>query len=529
MRSQLHGEEVRVHLESTGLPAITPAPEYRDARPMAGRLAVQGAVVIDGTGAPPFGPVDILIEDGKFAAVIARASADASPATADHVIDATGMYALPGLVDAHAHLSLAWHGMFGAPPPAEYVQKLWLAHGVTTVRDAGSMHGLGLALDENRRAESGEIAAPRVVPYAYLPIDGGYFPGSLFDEASTKRWVNDVAARGAKGLKILGGRADLMRAAISEAKQLDLRTMCHHAQLSVAQQNVLDSARMGLTSAEHWYGLPEALLDRRTVQNYPADYNYLREEDRFGEAGRLWAQTVEAGSSKWESVRDELLSFDFTLNPTFAIYEANRDVMRARRADWQDDYAWPALTRFFEPNPDVHGAHFFAWTTAHEIAWKRNYQRWMEFVQDYKNHGGRVTTGSDAGFSYQLYGFTLIRELEMLQEAGFHALEVLRAATLHGAQLLGLEEETGSVQVGKRADLLLVQENPLADFKVLYGTGALRYDTSTRSAQLRQLLRYTIKAGIVYEPARLLAQVRDLVEEQKEKESAQAHTGPDAS
>jgi hypothetical protein len=521
MTDGLPGEEVRLCLERTGLPSITPAPEYRRGRTTTGRLVLTGVVVIDGTGAPPYGPVDIVIERGRFVAVAPRPSREAPPPDGDIVLDGNGMYAIPGLIDAHAHLSMAWHGMFGPPPPAEYVQKLWLAHGVTTVRDAGCMHGLGMALDENRRAESGEIAAPRVVPHAYLPIDGGYFPGTLFDESTTRRWVNDVAERGATGLKILGGRAELMRVGIDEAKRLGLRTMCHHAQLSVAQQNVLDSARMGLTSMEHWYGLPEALLDRRTVQDYPPDYNYLREDERFGEAGRLWAQTVDPGSAKWDAVRDELLSLDFTLNPTFAIYEANRDVMRARRADWQDDYAWPSLTRFFEPNPDVHGAHFFKWTTGHEVAWKRNYQRWMHFIEDYKNHGGRVTTGSDAGFCHQLYGFTLVRELEMLQEAGFHPLEVVRAATLHCAQLLDLEDEIGTIQVGKRADLLLVAENPLSDFKVLYGTGVLRYDAESSSSGFRQLLRYTIKNGTLYEPAQLLAEVRDLVEEQKEKEAAQ--------
>ena len=60
----------------------------------------------------------------------------------------------------------------------------------------------------------------------------------------------------------------------------------------------------------------------------------------------------------------------------------------------------------------------------------------MQFVNDYKNLGGRVTVGSDSGFIYQLYGFGTILEMEMLQEAGFHPLEVIRSATLHGAEAL---------------------------------------------------------------------------------------------
>ena len=69
----------------------------------------------------------------------------------------------------------------------------------------------------------------------------------------------------------------------------------------------------------------------------------------------------------------------------------------------------------------------------------------MTFINEYKNRGGRVTTGSDSGYIYKLYGFDYIRELELLQEAGFHPLEVIRAATFHGAEALH-EAEAASVR-----------------------------------------------------------------------------------
>ena len=94
----------------------------------------------------------------------------------------------------------------------------------------------------------------------------------------------------------------------------------------------------------------------------------------------------------------------------------------------------------------------------------------MTFINEYKNRGGRVTAGSDSGFIYQLYGFAYIRELELLREAGFHPLEVIRAATLNGAEALGAEKLIGSVEVGKMADFLIIEENPLENLKVLYGT-----------------------------------------------------------
>ena len=67
----------------------------------------------------------------------------------------------------------------------------------------------------------------------------------------------------------------------------------------------------------------------------------------------------------------------------------------------------------------------------------------LHIISDYKNYGGRVFTGSDAGFIFKLFGFACVRELELLQEAGFHPLEVIQAATLNGAELLGMEEEIG--------------------------------------------------------------------------------------
>ncbi len=93
---------------------------------------------------------------------------------------------------------------------------------------------------------------------------------------------------------------------------------------------------------------------------------------------------------------------------------------------------------FYTPNRDNHGSFFFDWGTEDEKSpGATTIACWMAFVNDYKNRGGRVTVGSDSGFIYQLYGFGTIQELELLREAGFHPLEVLRSATLNGAQALG--------------------------------------------------------------------------------------------
>ena len=215
---------------------------------------------------------------------------------------------------------------------------------------------------------------------------------------------------------------------------------------------------------------------------------------------------------------DELIALDFTIDPTFNIYEASRDLHRARRAEWHEEYTLPSLWRFFQPSKISHGSYWHYWGTEQEIQWKENYRLWMTFVNEYKNRGGRVTTGSDSGFIFQLYGFAYIRELELLREAGFHPLEVIRAATLNGAEALGLEDAIGTIEVGKQADLIVLDENPLINLKALYGTGAIQLTEDNEVVRVGGV-KYTISNGVIYDAKQLLSQVKAQVQEQKELEN----------
>jgi hypothetical protein len=278
----------------------------------------------------------------------------------------------------------------------------------------------------------------------------------------------------------------------------------------------VNSAEAGLTSMEHWYGLPEALLDKNTLQDYPLNYNYSNEQHRFEEAGKLWKQAAKQGSEKWNAVMKRLLDLDFTLDPTFNIYEANRDLHKTRRLEWHDEYTLPSLWKFYEPNRQSHGSYWFNWGTEQEVQWKENYRIWMSFINEYKNKGGRVTTGSDNGFIYQTYGFGYIRELELLRESGFHPLEVIRSATLHSAQALGVDNELGSIEVGKLADLVVVDANPLENLQYLYGTGAV-YLNEKNEVTRKGGVKYTVKDGIVYDAKKLFADVKAMVDEAKKQ------------
>ncbi|RMH23536.1 MAG: amidohydrolase, partial [Gemmatimonadetes bacterium] len=266
------------------------------------------------------------------------------------------------------------------------------------------------------------------------------------------------------------------------------------------------------------------------IQNWPLDYNYNNEQHRFGQVARLWNQIYEPGSEEWYALMDRFLELDFGIDPTMTIYEASRDVMRARNADWHEEYTLPSLWDFYQPSREAHGSYWYDWTTEDEVAWKNFYIRWMRFLNEFKNRGGIVTTGSDSGFIYKLYGFDYIRELELLREAGFHPLEVIRSATYYGALELhkpkGLEHDLdfGILRPGLKADMVVVEENPLQNLKVLYGTGAWRLNDETGEMERVGGVRYTIKDGIVYDAKQLLADVREMVRRAKE-ERARTTTG----
>jgi imidazolonepropionase-like amidohydrolase len=479
-------------------------------------MAIRGVMLIDGTGAPPQGPVDVIVQGNRISAVRSAGTpgvplrANRTPQT-DHEVDATGMYLLPGFVDMHVHAG-------GSPKnaDAEYAYKLWLAHGVTTVRGV-SLAGQALAVSEKQRSEKNEIVAPRI--YNYQRPGSGWSQGAVDTPDKAREYVRWAAANGIDGLKLGAERPEIMAALLSEAKAQKLGSTAHLQQSGVAQMNAIKAARLGLGAVTHFYGHFESLLKDHVVQPWPIDMNASDEQWRFGQVARLWDKIHEPGSAEWKAYLQEHLKLGTVFDPTLTIYSAGRDVMKFRNADWHDKYTLPSLMAFYEPSRTAHGSYWYYWTTHDEVAWRNFYQVWFKLLNDYKKMGGRVTTGSDSGFIYQTYGFGYVNELEMLQEAGFHPLEVIQAATMNGAITLAepkeRQPEFGVVRAGMLADLVVVDRNPLENFKVLYGTGAVKLNDQTGRPERVGGVKYTIKDGIVYDAKQLLADVASMVEKQK--------------
>src|ERR1035438_10087595 len=158
------------------------------------RLLIHNATVIDGNGTPASGPKDIVIENNTISDVIALDPVSLSRggrggAQADAVIDATGKYVMPGLINAHAHLQ---EERGGKPQPIEYELNIWLACGITTIRDVGS--DTKRALELRQQSADGKIAAPRIFVYPMF--------GRPRDAQAAVARVRELKQMGADGIKI---------------------------------------------------------------------------------------------------------------------------------------------------------------------------------------------------------------------------------------------------------------------------------------------------------------------------------------
>jgi len=451
------------------------------------RLVIRNVVVIDGKGTPARGPMDVIVEGNRIAGVRGANPRPEAYKDEAHVLDGAGLYLLPGLINSHVHLH---DERGGIAQPFEYEYKIWLSCGITTVRDVGSDPKKAVA--ERRKSQEGAVAAPRI--YVYM-VAGGRTP------EEGRKAVRTVKEQGADGVKIFGMDRDIMEAIVDEATKLGLR-VAHH--MAVEETDARDAAEFGVDTIEHWYGIPDAALEGS--QDFPPSYNYNNESDRFRWAGRLWR---EADPDKLEDVLEEMAERGVGWIPTLSTYEACRDMTRARNLPWFAEYLHPALEEYFKPSPARHGAFSWGWSTEDEIAWKENYRLWMKAVRDFAAMGGVVGAAEDAGFIYTLYGFTYLSELELLQEAGFHPIDVIQCATGNNARLMGLENELGRVRQGFLADLILVDENPLANLKYLFPTGVL--DIKDGKAVTRGGIKWTIKDGFVYETPRLMREVKEMV------------------
>jgi len=483
-------------------------------------LIIRNATIIDGTGGPARGPVDIVIKKNIITQVlpgdpIGRArEGPSTPAIGNaHIIDAKGMYVIPGLVDMHIH--------FTTTLPLDYQYKLLLGHGVTTIRffNIGDYTPKQM-VEEKERSATNAILAPRMYVY---PFWRAYPNDPRFTSAKdapqiVREWKNE-GVDGVKMAGLPGEYPDIFKSVSDEVHKQNMGLAVHIAQEAVYPMNAVRVAEEGATTIEHHYGYAESSFTDRQIQKLPPDYNYSSEPQRFYETGAVWLQAdlQKLHTDVIDSLLDTSAKTGFTMVPTMVVYEANRDIERAKSLPWLADFAMPAIMAHWSPSPQSHGSYFYHWTSDDEADWAQMYRRWQDFVQDYKNRGGKVAVGSDVGSIYSLWGFATIREIALLEETGFSPLEALHSATEVGALALG-NHQLGVIRPGYLADLVVLTANPLEDIKVMYGTGATRQSEDGHAVQVKAV-KYTIRDGVVFDSQALLQDVKTMVKTAKAEEA----------
>ncbi|MFN7399801.1 MAG: amidohydrolase, partial [Sandaracinobacter sp.] len=166
-------------------------------------LVIRGVTIIEGNGGPPFGPADIVIRGDRIAEIRSAGTPglpmqpnrppQVTGVAGAREIDATGMYVLPGFVDMHGH-----NGDEAKAPDPSYGYRLWLAHGVTTVRGVPLFNDPTRALLDKRRSAAGEIAAPRF--FVYQTLGSGWAKGPTDTPAKAREWVRWAKTQGIDGI-----------------------------------------------------------------------------------------------------------------------------------------------------------------------------------------------------------------------------------------------------------------------------------------------------------------------------------------
>jgi cytosine/adenosine deaminase-related metal-dependent hydrolase len=424
-------------------------------------LVIEGGTLVDGTGAAPRRDVRVVIEDGWIRGITAAGTTPA-PAGAK-VIAANGKYIVPGLIDGHAH----WRGWTGP---------LFLAHGVTAIIDLGNPSDWIIAA--KGAEEAGRLrGAPRL-----------FIAGEVLDRAGTTDVCSSsglapvgqrVHVTGAAGARraaraLIGKGADLLKvdATLTGEELAAIATEAHDVDLAVVghTRDLRDAVERGLDGIVH-------LLDVARALKSPADREAL-------DAGRLACPYARMDTAAMDDLVALLVRKGTSISPAL-LAEHGASVPAARSYAHQTydllmqpglrhvprDTFLSSLTLFHrmrsyssasEPYPYV------ALSAAAEVQdCREGFARVQNFLRRFAAAGGRIFAGTDTAAAPTVPGLSLHHELELLVEAGLSPMQALQAATKHPADLFGKSYKLGTIEVGKAADLVLVDADPLADIRNL--------------------------------------------------------------
>jgi imidazolonepropionase-like amidohydrolase len=443
----------------------------------ANRIVLTHVRVIDGTGAAPQEDRNIVIENGRIAAV--QPGADVSATTGVTVLNLRGYTVFPGIVGMHNHLyhiarpNLKADGTSDNPlmvPQMLFSSPLlYLANGVTTMRTTGSVEPYA-DINEKNMIEEGKLAGPHIDATApYLEGGNSYFMQMHFltgpDDAT--RTVNYWADEGATSFKAYMNitRAEL-KAAIDAAHKRGLKVTGHLCSVTYPE-----AADLGIDDLEHGFFV-----------NTQLDPGKKPDECSKGQ-GMPTLMAMDPNSDAAKQLIAKLVEKHVAVTSTLPVFEhmvPNRPPLQQRVLDAMTPQA---RERF------LLARNRRASAPAGKSA--EAFRRDMDLERAFVAAGGLLLAGPDpTGNGGTLPGFGDQREIELLVEAGFTPVEAIKIATWNGALYLGRQDHIGSIAQGKNADMVVVKGDP-----------------ATKIDDIENV-EVVFKDGIGYDPAKLLDAVK---------------------
>jgi imidazolonepropionase-like amidohydrolase len=424
-------------------------------------LVLKGGLLIDGAGGAPLKDAVIVLSGGRIQSIGPQASAKI-PADAT-VIDTSGKTILPGLINSHVHMR-------------NFLAPLFLYWGVTTVGDLGNPTGWTLAYRD--AIAKGRIVGPSILA-AGAKFDPPLKPGDpmvtgdlsgfstfllgnsarvyVSDEASAASAIARVKKQGVDAVKLYTRmNPELMRITTQAAHRNGLPVFAHYTSAATRQglftgtDEILDT---GIDVHVHLYGLVKATAPKE-----------IRDRIARGEAVQAW-HLLDTG--KFPPLIEKMVQVKMFLNPTLGAQFKNASKYRDEFDRLNTGFLnGPIVANF--PEPLVRGRFAAAFTAprgpgGQELA--EGYKRAGQFVKEFVAKGGKVIAGDDtgAGAGSGTPGLAQHLELRMLEEIGLTPMQAIQSATLWSAEAWGKSKEVGTLEVGKRADLLILNRNPLED------------------------------------------------------------------
>jgi hypothetical protein len=410
-------------------------------------LAITHVNLIDATGAPTKRDVTVIITNDRISAV--GRSRELHPPTNAVVVDVTGKFLIPGLWDMHVHWS-----------DSDYLP-LFIANGVTGVR---IMWGFPFHHEWRKKIESGSLLGPRMFIASAL-VDGPkpFWPGSITagNAVEGQEAVRKAREEGADFIKVYSALPREAYFAIAEESRKQRIPFAGHVPDLVSAE---EASCAGQRSFEHLTGILRACSTRETEL-----MNQVRQDADSGGA------TNDSGAS-FRVYRLELESYsEDKAKALFAVLKRNHTwqcptLTVLHSIGYFDD---PSVTNdirlkfmpktirsMWDPSKDF---RFRDWTSEDLAVQKRTYQKDVEIVGAMHRAGVELLAGTDVPNPYCYPGFSLHDELGLLVKAGLTPMEALQTATRDAARFMERDNELGTVERGKLADLVLLNANPLED------------------------------------------------------------------